>query len=107
GRLRHHSARPRRGIRQCDRKSPLAPIPRQNSRPTDRPIQEVAADRLIAGTLPLPAPLDPWKGLAMDSFLIRGSRPLRGTVDISGSKNSALPILAACLMGDGVTTLHG
>ena len=43
----------------------------------------------------------------MDSFLIKGGRPLNGVVDISGSKNSALPILAACLMADGVTTLHG
>ena len=43
----------------------------------------------------------------MDSFLITGGRPLNGVVDISGSKNSALPILAACLMADGTTTLHG
>ena len=43
----------------------------------------------------------------MDSFLIRGGTPLLGTVDISGSKNASLPILAACLMADGVTTLHG
>lgn len=43
----------------------------------------------------------------MDSFLIGGRRPLHGVVDISGSKNSALPILAACLMADGPTTLHG
>ena len=43
----------------------------------------------------------------MDCFLIRGRTPLRGIVDISGSKNSSLPILAACLMADGVTTLHG
>ena len=27
------------------------------------------------------------------------SPPLRGTVRISGAKNSALPILAACLLG--------
>ncbi len=43
----------------------------------------------------------------MDSFLIRGGRPLHGLVDISGSKNSSLPILAACLMADGPTVLHG
>ena len=43
----------------------------------------------------------------MDSFLIRGRRPLHGSVDVSGSKNSSLPILAACLMADGPTTLHG
>ena len=36
----------------------------------------------------------------MDSFLIKGGVPLRGTVDISGSKNAALPILAATLLTD-------
>ncbi|MEM6312523.1 MAG: UDP-N-acetylglucosamine 1-carboxyvinyltransferase [Planctomycetota bacterium] len=43
----------------------------------------------------------------MDAFLIRGGTPLTGTVPISGSKNSALPLLAATLMADGVTTLAG
>ena len=37
----------------------------------------------------------------MDHLLIRGGKRLQGTVQISGSKNSALPILAACLMGIG------
>ena len=31
----------------------------------------------------------------MDQLIIEGGRPLRGTVRISGSKNSALPILIA------------
>jgi UDP-N-acetylglucosamine 1-carboxyvinyltransferase len=43
----------------------------------------------------------------MESFLIRGPVRLSGTIDVSGSKNSALPILAACLMAEGTTTLHG
>ena len=43
----------------------------------------------------------------MDSFLIHGGARLKGNVEISGSKNSALPILAACLMAEGKTTLHG
>jgi UDP-N-acetylglucosamine 1-carboxyvinyltransferase len=43
----------------------------------------------------------------MDSFLIRGGNRLKGKIEISGSKNSALPILAACLMADGKTTLKG
>src|SRR4051812_15657671 len=34
----------------------------------------------------------------MDKILIHGSRPLSGSVKISGSKNSALPILAATLL---------
>ncbi|MCC7349621.1 MAG: UDP-N-acetylglucosamine 1-carboxyvinyltransferase [Phycisphaerales bacterium] len=43
----------------------------------------------------------------MDSFLIRGGNRLKGKIEISGSKNSALPILAACLMAEGKTTLKG
>src|SRR5271168_1150825 len=43
----------------------------------------------------------------MDSFLIHGGNRLKGTVEISGSKNSSLPILAACLMAQGKTTLRG
>src|ERR1700744_6006491 len=36
----------------------------------------------------------------MDSFLIKGGVPLRGEVTISGSKNAALPIMAATLPTD-------
>lgn len=34
----------------------------------------------------------------MDSLLIRGGRPLNGTIDISGAKNSALKLMVACLL---------
>jgi UDP-N-acetylglucosamine 1-carboxyvinyltransferase len=34
----------------------------------------------------------------MDSFLIKGGVPLHGEVEISGSKNAALPIMAAMLL---------
>jgi UDP-N-acetylglucosamine 1-carboxyvinyltransferase len=34
----------------------------------------------------------------MESFLIKGSVPLHGEVEISGSKNAALPIMAATLL---------
>jgi len=43
----------------------------------------------------------------MDSFLIHGGHRLKGTIEVSGSKNSALPILAACLMAEGKSTLKG
>jgi UDP-N-acetylglucosamine 1-carboxyvinyltransferase len=43
----------------------------------------------------------------MDSFRIRGGARLKGKVEVSGSKNSALPIVAACLLAEGKTTLHG
>ena len=34
----------------------------------------------------------------MDKFLIRGGKALRGTVAVSGAKNSALPVMAAALL---------
>jgi UDP-N-acetylglucosamine 1-carboxyvinyltransferase len=42
----------------------------------------------------------------MDKFLIRGGVPLRGQIATSGSKNSALPALAACLLTDDPIRLH-
>src|ERR1044071_9445845 len=36
----------------------------------------------------------------MDKIVLKGGAPLHGTVNISGSKNSSLPILAACLLTD-------
>src|SRR5690606_33495447 len=42
----------------------------------------------------------------MASLLIRGGHPLRGTVPISGSKNSALAIMAAAALADGESVLE-
>lgn len=42
----------------------------------------------------------------MSQLLINGSNRLCGDVDIHGAKNSALPILAACLTAHGETVLH-
>ncbi|HLU40318.1 MAG TPA: UDP-N-acetylglucosamine 1-carboxyvinyltransferase [Planctomycetota bacterium] len=41
----------------------------------------------------------------MDRIRVKGGRELGGVVQISGSKNAALPILAAVLMVDGVVRL--
>jgi UDP-N-acetylglucosamine 1-carboxyvinyltransferase len=41
----------------------------------------------------------------MDKLLIRGGRALRGTVQISGAKNAALPELCACLLTREPVTL--
>ena len=41
----------------------------------------------------------------MDSFIIKGPSKLNGEVNISGSKNAALPILAACLAKPGIFNL--
>jgi UDP-N-acetylglucosamine 1-carboxyvinyltransferase len=37
----------------------------------------------------------------MDKIVIEGGTPLKGTVKISGAKNAALPIVAACLLTGG------
>jgi len=42
----------------------------------------------------------------MDKLIIRGRIKLKGTVEVSGSKNSALPILAATLLTDESCILH-
>jgi len=43
----------------------------------------------------------------MESFLIKGGLPLRGEVTISGSKNAALPIMAATLLTDEPCVIRG
>jgi UDP-N-acetylglucosamine 1-carboxyvinyltransferase len=42
----------------------------------------------------------------MDMFVVRGGRPLRGRVNVSGAKNAALPIMAAALAASGTTILR-
>jgi UDP-N-acetylglucosamine 1-carboxyvinyltransferase len=43
----------------------------------------------------------------MDKFVIKGNKPLAGRVTVEGSKNAALPIIAATLMIEkGETVLH-
>ncbi|MGE0667570.1 MAG: UDP-N-acetylglucosamine 1-carboxyvinyltransferase [Sphingomonadales bacterium] len=42
----------------------------------------------------------------MDQLIIRGGRPLRGKIAISGAKNAALPLMAASLLTEETLTLH-
>ncbi len=42
----------------------------------------------------------------MDRILIEGGRPLNGEITVSGSKNAVLPLMVACLLADGVSTLR-
>ena len=42
----------------------------------------------------------------MQILSVRGGAPLRGSIPISGAKNSVLPILAACALCRGVCVLH-
>ncbi len=42
----------------------------------------------------------------MDKLIIDGGNPLRGSVQISGAKNAALPILVATLLAPGEHELH-
>lgn len=41
----------------------------------------------------------------MDKFVIEGPTPLKGTIPISGSKNAALPLMAAAILGSSPTTI--
>ena len=42
----------------------------------------------------------------MDTLVIEGGTPLRGTVTVSGAKNAALPILAASILAEGPVLLR-
>ena len=42
----------------------------------------------------------------MDKLVIQGGRPLTGTIHVGGSKNTALPLMAAAVLAEGVTTFH-
>lgn len=42
----------------------------------------------------------------MKKIIIEGGKPLHGTIEISGAKNAALPLMAATLITSGVHTLH-
>jgi len=43
-------------------------------------------------------------GTYMDKILIRGGHPLTGSVQASGAKNAALPLLAAAILAEGPVT---
>ena len=42
----------------------------------------------------------------MDKLVIQGGGALRGSLHVGGSKNTALPLMAAAVLADGVTTIH-
>ena len=42
----------------------------------------------------------------MENFLIKGGTPLKGEVNISGGKNSSLPILCACILAKGISSIN-
>lgn len=42
----------------------------------------------------------------MDSFLIEGPVTLKGTLEVGGSKNASLPIMAASLLAPGASTIR-
>lgn len=42
----------------------------------------------------------------MSKYVINGGSTISGEIEVSGSKNSALPIIAACILNAGTTTLY-
>jgi UDP-N-acetylglucosamine 1-carboxyvinyltransferase len=43
---------------------------------------------------------------AMDKLIIKGGKPLKGEVRISGAKNAALPIMTASILSSGKNTIY-
>ena len=43
----------------------------------------------------------------IDEIIVTGGRPLHGSVRIQGSKNAALPVMAAALLSAGTSVLRG
>lgn len=41
----------------------------------------------------------------LDKFVVEGPTPLKGVIPVSGSKNGALPLMAAALLGNSPTTI--
>ena len=46
------------------------------------------------------------EGAALTKYVIRGGKPLHGSVEISGAKNAAVGILPAALLVDGVCRIE-
>jgi UDP-N-acetylglucosamine 1-carboxyvinyltransferase len=42
----------------------------------------------------------------MVKLVVSGKQPLTGSLNVSGSKNTALPLMAAAILAEGKTTLH-
>ena len=42
----------------------------------------------------------------MGDITVRGGIPLRGKLYVQGSKNAALPILAAAILHEGISVIH-
>lgn len=42
-----------------------------------------------------------------DEIVVTGGKPLNGTIKIQGSKNAALPIMAAAFLSEGTSVLRG
>lgn len=45
-------------------------------------------------------------GIRMSAIQVRGLRPISGTIEIQGSKNAVLPMMAAALLTAGVTVIR-
>jgi UDP-N-acetylglucosamine 1-carboxyvinyltransferase len=42
----------------------------------------------------------------MDKLVIEGGQTLSGSIHVGGSKNTALPLMSAAILADGITVLH-
>ena len=44
--------------------------------------------------------------MTSEEIVITGGRPCSGSIQISGAKNAALPLMASCMLTDKPVTLH-
>ncbi len=106
-------AKPLRPTRGMDSESPGAPVDLHNlgtyQRVVDPDWSDIVSDR--ADNIARPAPRSPGRFLfllprSMDKLVINGGHPLKGTLQVSGSKNTALPLMAAALLAEGTSTIY-
>src|ERR1035441_9177013 len=107
------------------RRHPASPVLHRSHRPTARPLlvvvqaieatvrsrQFFAPDRAYLTDVisedprpdcrPARRHRDPCLRVVMDRFVVTSNGPLSGTVRAGGAKNSALKLMAACLLADG------
>ncbi|MDX8390603.1 MAG: UDP-N-acetylglucosamine 1-carboxyvinyltransferase [Mariprofundaceae bacterium] len=69
-------------------------------------LKEAFEPRFLKGAEQLPQFLYYEHGVCVDKIIIDGGAPLSGTIEASGAKNAALPLLAAAILVDGPVVYH-
>ena len=76
------------------------------SAPSESGGRDSASPASLPGDRPSPAHPTATRSIPLEKFVIEGGVPLSGTITPAGNKNSALPILAACLLTEDEVVLR-